>query len=191
MLHLRIARPEDAEALLRIYAPYVLHTAITFEYEVPSMTEFAERIARTLQKYPYLVAEREGVAVGYAYAGVFHDRPAYDWAVETSIYVDAACKRGGIGTKLYHALEDCLRSQHILNLNACIAYPAREDAHLTLDSVAFHQQLGYRTVGRFEQCGYKFDAWYDMVWMEKHIGSHGQNPEPVIWFSQLNTDPLR
>ena len=103
-IRIRPAKPEDAEKLLAIYAPYVEQTAITFEYEVPTVEEFRERIHNTLKKYPYLVAEQGEEPVGYAYVGPFHDRPAYDWAVETSIYVDQNKKRMGIGKKLHEAL---------------------------------------------------------------------------------------
>lgn len=181
---IRMAVPEDAEALLKIYAPYVEKTAVTFEYEVPSAAEFSDRIKRTLKKYPYLAAEQDGEVVGYAYAGTFHERAAYDWAVETSIYVREDKKGSGIGRALYSALEHSLLRQNILNVNACIAYPAQEDEHLTKDSVRFHEKLGYRMAGRFHQCGYKFGRWYDMVWMEKHLGSHPENPEKVIWRSE-------
>ena len=133
----------------------------------------------------YVVAEYNGKIVGYAYAGAFHARPAYDWAVETSIYVSELQKGEGIGKALYKALEEQLSRQHILNLNACIAYPETEDEHLNKDSVRFHTHLGYRMVGEFYQCGYKFDRWYNMVWMEKHIGAHPSNPAKVIWFSEL------
>ena len=102
-LQIRVATKEDAEALLAIYAPYVEKTAITFEYEVPSIEEFRCRIQETLKKYPYLVAEKNGKIVGYAYAGAFHARPAYDWAVETSIYVSELQKGEGIGKALYKA----------------------------------------------------------------------------------------
>ena len=88
-ISLRIASPADAPALAEIYAPYVEQTAVSFEYDAPTPDEFARRIERTLEKYPYLVAERAGVPVGYAYAGAFHSRAAYGWAVETSIYVRA------------------------------------------------------------------------------------------------------
>ena len=92
--HIRVAREEDAAALLEIYAPYVLETAITFEYDVPSAEEFAGRIRHTLERYPYLVAEDEsGELLGYAYASPFHARPAYDWAVETSFYVRKTGRR--------------------------------------------------------------------------------------------------
>ena len=135
-IRIRPAKPEDAEKLLAIYAPYVEQTAITFEYEVPTVEEFRERIHNTLKKYPYLVAEQGGEPVGYAYVGPFHDRPAYDWAVETSIYVDQNKKRMGIGKKLHEALEEELRNRGFLNMNACIAYPAQEDEYLTRNSVA-------------------------------------------------------
>ena len=158
-IRIRPAKPEDAEKLLAIYAPYVEQTAITFEYEVPTVEEFRERIHNTLKKYPYLVAEQGGEPVGYAYVGPFHDRPAYDWAVETSIYVDQNKKRMGIGKKLHEALEEELRNRGFLNMNACIAYPAQEDEYLTRNSVEFHAHLGYRMVGQFHQCGYKFHRW--------------------------------
>ena len=175
---IRMATPADAEALLDIYAPYVENTAITFEYDVPSVKEFASRIEHTLEKYPYLVAEENRKILGYAYASPFHDRPAYDWAVETSIYVDQNIKHRGIGRKLHDALENALRDQGILNMNACIAYPPQEDEHLDKNSVEFHSHMGYRLVGEFYKCGYKFNRWYNMVWMEKLIGEHLSDQKP-------------
>lgn len=175
---IRMANPADAQALLNIYAPYVINTAITFEYDVPSVEEFASRIAHTLEKYPYLIAEEGGNILGYAYASPFHDRPAYDWAVETSIYVDQNIKHRGIGRKLHDALESTLREQGILNMNACIAYPPEEDEHLDKNSVEFHAHMGYRLVGEFYKCGYKFNRWYNMVWMEKMIGEHLSDQKP-------------
>lgn len=184
-INIRIASEQDAEALLGIYAPYVEETAITFEYAVPTVEEFAERMRRVLRRYPYLAAECAGEIVGYAYVSPFHERAAYDWAVETSIYVKKDKKRMGIGVRLYEVLEELMKKQGILNLNACIAYPAADDPHLTMDSVHFHEKQGYRMVGRFYKCGYKFNRWYDMVWMEKHIGEHRENQPPVKWFPEL------
>lgn len=178
-MKIRIAVKEDAYKLLEIYKPYVERTAITFEYDVPSVREFEERIMHILEKYPYLVAERNGEIVGYAYAGSFHSRAAYGWAVETTVYVRQDQKKTGIGKKLYDALEKVLAAQNILNLNACIAYPEKKDAYLTKNSVQFHEHLGYRFVGEFQKCGYKFGHWYNMVWMEKHIGEHPANPPEV------------
>ena len=170
--YIRVAGPEDAPALLEIYTYYVRHTAITFEYDVPSPEEFTARVRSTLQKYPYLAAVENGVIVGYAYAGAFHPRAAYGWTAEASIYLAHGCRHQGLGKRLYHALEECLKMQGVLNLNACVAVPEQEDEYLTRNSVEFHAHLGYRMVGQFHQCGYKFHRWYDMVWMEKLIGEH-------------------
>ena len=181
---LRMATPADAPALLNIYAPYVRDTAITFEYDVPSLQEFSARMQATLAFYPYLAALQEGRIVGYAYASPFKERRAYDWAVETSIYVEQGCRGRGIGRQLHDALEGLLRRQGILNMCACIAVPHDgEDEFLTLDSVRFHERLGYRMVGRFDRCGCKFGRWYDMVWMERILGDHPAAPEAVkpVW----------
>lgn len=179
---IRTATPADAPALLAIYAPYITDTAVSFEYDVPSVEEFADRILGTLKKYPYLVAEVNGQIVGYCYVGILHGRQAYDWSVETSIYVEQHQKRRGIGRLLHDALEQELRRRHFLNMNACIACPMGEsDPYLTRDSIRFHEKLGYRMVGEFHQCGYKFGRWYHMVWMEKHIGDHADTPLPVVW----------
>lgn len=164
--------PEDAAALLSIYAPYVEKTAVTFEYDVPSEEAFSQRMETISARYPYLVAEADGRVVGYAYASTFKDRAAYQWSVETSIYVATTERGRGIGRQLHEALERALRSQGILNMNACISYIEPEDEYLTLDSVRFHQHLGYQKVAHFHQCGKKFGRWYDMIWMEKIIGEH-------------------
>lgn len=182
---IRIASQADAAALLEIYAPYVTGTAITFEYEVPSPEEFAGRIRHTLERYPYLVAEADGQILGYAYVSPFKERAAYDWAVETSIYVRQDFGGRGIGRRLYEGMEQILVRQNILNLNACIACPETDDEYLTHGSIRFHEKMGYRMVGMFHNCGYKFDRWYHMVWMEKMIGPHTAPQLPVIPFPVL------
>ncbi len=184
-ISLRIATPADAPALAAIYAPYVERTAVSFEYLAPTPDEFAQRIERTLANYPYLVAERAGVPVGYAYAGPFHARAAYGWAAETSIYVRQDARRGGVGRELYAELERLLRRQGVLNLNACVAWPEVEDEYLTRDSVRFHERMGFARVGEFHRCGYKFGRWYGMVWLEKLIGAHEDVPAPVTPFSRM------
>ncbi len=186
---IRIAREEDAESLLRIYAWYVENTAITFEYAVPSLEEFRSRIRHTLERYPYLVEENDdGEITGYVYASAFKERAAYDWAVETSIYVARDARRSGSGRRLYAALEKALLLQGICNAEACIAAPRGEDPFLTSDSIRFHEHLGYRMVGQFEKCAYKFGRWYDMVWMERLIGQHPEEAgalQPIRTFPQI------
>lgn len=164
---IRSATAADAEVLAAIYAPYVRDTAISFEFEPPTVEEFAGRISRTLERYPYLVAERDGVVVGYAYAGPFKERAAYASSAELSVYVDSSLRRGGIGRALYAALEFELVQMGVTNLYACVAYPQVEDGYLTYASVRFHERMGFQVVGRFHGCARKFGRDYDMVWMEK------------------------
>ena len=184
-VNIRVASPDDAEKLLEIYAPYVEKTAITFEYDVPTVHEFKKRIENTLERYPYLVAEVGDKIVGYAYTGSFVGRAAYDYSAETSIYIDEGCRNKGIGKRLYAAIEEISVAQNVINLYACIGYPEVEDEHLTMNSVDFHEHLGYKTVGRFEKCGRKFDTWYDMVWMEKMIGEHDEDVKMFVPFPEL------
>ncbi len=167
---IRNATENDAERLLKIYAPYVKDTAISFEYEVPSVVEFRDRIAQTMKRFPYLVIEENGVIKGYAYAGVFKGRAAYDHCCEVTIYLDRDAKGRGYGRALYEALEEELQKRGLINLYACIAYPISEDGYLTRNSEQFHQHMGYTKVGEFHKCGYKFGNWYNMIWMEKIIG---------------------
>ena len=190
-INIRTAGLDDAEEILRIYAPYVTKTAITFEYEVPDLREWEERMKRTLKRYPYLVAEKNGILLGYAYTGPFIGRSAYDWSAEVSIYVREDQKGKGVGKILYHALEEISKAQNIRNLNACIGYPETEDQYLTKNSVQFHEHMGYQLVGEFHQCGYKFGTWYNMVWMEKKIGPHGPEPLPVLAFPDFDPEELR
>ena len=171
-IRIRPALPEDAGRLLEIYSYYVTDTAVSFETEVPSKDEFASRIRRTLLRYPYLVAEKDGKIAGYAYAGPFVGREAYRFSCETTIYLDKDARGNGYGALLYGALEIELKQQGILNLYACIADPDREDEYLTRASERFHARMGYHRAGLFVKCGYKFGRWYNMIWMEKLIGGH-------------------
>lgn len=170
---------EDAEELLSIYAPYVRNTAISFEYKVPSLPEFQDRIRNIASALPYIKAVEDGEILGYAYASKFKSRKAYDWSVETTIYVRQDARRTGVGKMLYGVLEDSLKRMGILNMNACIAVPKEDDEHLTNDSYDFHKKMGFRLVGTFHNSGYKFHTWYDMIWMEKLIGEHQKQPKNV------------
>jgi len=169
---IRAATREDAGSLLKIYSYYVENTAISFEYVAPSLDEFSKRISSTLEKYPYIVLEDDGLIRGYAYAGAFHSRAAYAHCCEVTIYLDHDSKGNGYGKALYEALEKALKKMGIINLYACIADPEVEDEYLTKNSEFFHQHMGYTKVGEFHKCGYKFGRWYNMIWMEKKIGEH-------------------
>lgn len=185
MITVRNAVLSDAARILEIYAYYVEQTAITFEYDVPALGEFQGRMKKTMERYPYLVVERDGRILGYAYAGPFVGRAAYDWSCEMTIYLDHEAQKCGLGRRLYEALLERLHDMGILNLYACIAYPETEDKYLTRNSASFHGHLGFAEAGRFHKCGYKFKRWYDMVWMEKSIGEHRPEQPAVIPASRL------
>ena len=161
-MNIRFARPSDAATLLDIYAPFVENTAITFEYEVPTIEDFATRIEKTLEKYPYLVAEEDGLILGYAYASTYYARAAYDWAAELSVYVSQDARGKGVGSRLYDELEDLLDQMGHMHFLACISLPNEA-------SLALHQKRGYQQVAHFPKIGYKFNRWHDIVWLQKSL----------------------
>lgn len=169
---IRSATIEDAAAILSIYSYYIENTAITMEYVVPTVEQFEGRIRKTLENYPYLVAEQEGKIIGYAYAGRFHERAAFYRSAEVSIYLDRAVHKSGLGRRLYEELETQLKALGMLNIYASIAYTENEDEYLNNNSTQFHEHMGYKLVARFNLCAYKFYRWYDLIWMEKFLGEH-------------------
>lgn len=179
-IRIRDAKLDDAESILRIYSYYVKNTAITFEYDVPAIDEFLVRMQNTMKQYPFIVIEKDGTIQGYAYAGAFVGRAAYDWSCEMTVYLDYSAQKCGLGRKIYEELENRLKKMGILNLYACIGYPQIEDEYLNKNSAEFHEHLGFTVVGRFHKCGYKFNRWYDMIWMEKIIGEHQENQPAIL-----------
>lgn len=187
----RVAKLDDAPALLDIYAYYVKKTAISFEWEIPSLEEFTACMERILSAYPWLVVERSGELFGYAHASAFVGRAAYAWSAETTIYLYGDARGRGIGERLYRTLEDVLRAQGVLNLNACIGCTTTvEDEYLTNASQRFHERCGFRLVGTFYDSGYKFGRWYDMIWMEKILGGHTADALRVTPFPELSPEVL-
>ena len=184
-ISIRFAKPEDAKELLKIYAYYVTDTAISFETEVPSEEEFKLRIEEVLKSYPFIVACKDDEILGYAYLHSFVGRKAYELSAETTIYLNPDKKKMGIGKKLYSVLEDIAKAQNITNLYSCIGYVDKEDEYLNNNSAQFHEHIGFRMVGKFENCGHKFGRWYHMVWMEKIIGEHGEIKE-FLRFEETN-----
>ena len=184
-IRIRTATAADVPAMLDIYAPYVTDTAVSFEYEVPSLQEFEGRVSRTLARYPWLAAEQNGKILGYAYASAFHPRKAYQWCAEASIYLAQNARGQGLGPLLYDRLEDLLKRQGVLLFYACIARPQKEDEFLTFASIRFHNRMGFHMVGEFPRCGFKFNRWYDMVWMEKRLAEPSSPPQPFTPFSEI------
>ncbi len=126
-----------------------------------------------------MVILKDGIVEGYAYAGAFVDRVAYDWSCEITIYLVYKSQNCGMGRKLYETLGKAPKEMGITNLYACIAYPETEDEYLTTNSADFHAHLGFVKVGEFHRCGYKFERWYSMIWMEEIIGKHENLQQPI------------
>lgn len=171
-MQIRSACVNDAEALLSIYSYYVENTAVSLELTVPTVKEFRDRISNTLNRYPYLVAEDGNGIAGFCYASEFRVREGYRFSVETSVYVKNGLQKNGYGRMLVDALTEELKKIGIRNINVCIVSSEDKDDYVTDNSLNFHKKLGFSTVGRFHKCAYKFNRWYDVVWMEKHIGEH-------------------
>ncbi len=176
-----IIRPvtrDDAAALAAIYAPYVKETTVTFEYEAPDEREFARRIAEIAPLYPYLCAVIDGRIAGYAYAHRYGERKAYDWAVIMSVYVDRACRRQGVGQRLYAALLQLLAQQHVQSAYAIVSMPNEA-------SDRFHRALGFSHIATNSRIGYKMNRWLDTQTYVLELGEHRDPPEPVIPFSAI------
>ena len=159
---IRIATPEDVPALLEIYAPYIMTSTATFEYDVPCRKDFLTRFLTITAQYPWLVWEEEGRLLGYAYASAPFTRPAYSWCAEPTIYLRPEARGQEIGRKLYSALEEILKRQGYQVLYALITEE-------NTASLRFHEKLGYRQRVLFPDCGFKFGRWLGLVWMEKRL----------------------
>lgn len=180
---IRTASVDDANDLLEIYRYYVEKTAVTFEYDVPTLEEFQNRIFHTLEKYPYLVAESQEGILGYAYAGRYHPRAAFSWSAEMAIYLKKDIRQKGIGRNLYTRLEEILKEQGVVKTIAHITMPI--DEYSDFNSRQFHEKMGYRITGKFENIGYKFGRWYSTIWMDKMIGELRENMVDVKLFEEV------
>lgn len=179
---IRTAVAGDVPGMLAVYAPYVLRTCYTFEYEVPTVAEFTRRVTQTMEQCPWLVWEEDGKILGYAYGGQKFSREAYRWCAEISIYLAPQAQGRGVGKKLYAVLEQILFAQGYRVIYAVITSD-------NPGSIAFHERLGYRVAAEFSGCGYKFGRELGTVWMEKR-SDFGEIPTefPVRWLSIVNND---
>ena len=174
---IRIATAEDVPQILEVYAPYIMTSTATFEYDVPCKKDFLQRFLTITARFPWLVWEEEGKILGYAYASAPFERPAYAWCAEPSIYLCPEAQGKGIGRKLYEALEKILYRQGYQVLYALIT------GENTL-SLRFHEKSGYTKTAEFTNCGYKFHRWLSLIWMEKRL-NFVENPRgfPTPWMS--------
>ena len=181
---LRITTEADVPAILDIYAPYILTSTATFEYDVPSGEEFLQRFRNITAQYPWLVWEEDGEMLGYAYASAPYTRAAFQWCAEPTVYLKPEARGKGIAVKLYAALEKLLKIQGYQVLYALITAE-------NIPSIRFHQKCGYTLRGDFPDCGFKFGRWLGLYWMEKQLNSvESPSNAPLAW-SNLRQDAQR
>jgi L-amino acid N-acyltransferase YncA len=171
MDRIRVARADDGAALAAIYAPSVTDAVTSFELVPPDAAEMARRLAAVLEVAPWLVLERDGEVAGFAYAARHRDRAAYQWSVDTSVYVGAAHQRTGVGRALYERLFELLLEQGFYLAHAGITLP-------NPGSVALHESFGFRPVGVYTAVGYKFGAWHDVGWWRMPLREPDAEPAP-------------
>jgi L-amino acid N-acyltransferase YncA len=168
---IRDSRDDDLPAITRIYGYHVRHGLASFEEQAPSIDEMARRRADGLAKgYPFIVAERGGRIVGYAYAAAYRARPAYRFAVENSIYIDQEDRGGGIGSALLPALIERCAARGFRQMIAVIGDSANAA------SIGLHGKFGFRNVGTFTAIGFKHGRWVDSVLMQRALGDGDSTP---------------
>ena len=177
-MKIRTAGKRDAKQLLAIYAPYVRNSAVTFEYNVPSVRNFSERIIDYMKTYPWLVCEHEGDIIGYAYASAYRERAAYQWNCECSVYVEKKYQRNGIAKILYSTLFDLLRQQGFVRVYAVITSPNPA-------SIRFHEAADFKKFAIYRKVGYKLGRWHDVQWMELQLNELEDNPVKPVAFSKI------
>ncbi|MGQ4646805.1 arsinothricin resistance N-acetyltransferase ArsN1 family B [Lyngbya aestuarii] len=176
---IRLVKESDAQKMLAIYAPVVQETAISFDVEPPTKTEFTERIRSILEYSPWLVCEVDGEILGYACASKHRLREAYQWSVESSIYVAANHKRKGVGKALYTSLFKVLQLQGFYNVYAGITLPNPA-------SVALHESVGFSHFTVYQLVGYKLGKWHDVGWWQLSLQSERLVPaHPPLPLSEV------
>jgi L-amino acid N-acyltransferase YncA len=171
-IHIRPAKVGDAPSIAAIYAPYVEHTAISFEERAPAAEDVVARIEKSQSRWQWLVAETDGVLIGYAYGTQHRERPAYRWSVEVSAYVAPQHHRGGVGRALYEALLADLAGKGFCHAFAGITLPNHA-------SVGLHTRMGFTPVGVFRSIGWKFGQWHDVAWFQRTLREGPPGPFSV------------
>ena len=177
-MKVRLADEKDSREILNIYSQYI-GTKITFEYVLPSIEEFKNRISDIKKFYPYLVCEENGKIIGYAYAHRQAQRAAYQWNAELSVYVDRDYTSKGIGKTLYSILIEILKLQKIKTVYGCVTMPNEKSEKL-------HLSLGFQEVGTHHNTGFKNGKWHDVKWFEKQIAPYDINPRFPISVNQIS-----
>lgn len=179
----RMASVEDAAGILEVYAPYISNTSITFEYDIPSLDAFRKRVEKTLEMYPYLVCEENGIILGYAYAGPHRTRAAFGWNAELSVYIRPEAQRRGIATALCRCIIEILLQMGFYHLYSHITIP-------NPGSMALHKVLGFVEEGRLFRTGFKLGGWRDMAVLSLQLTPLPQVPEAVRPWTALSEETI-
>lgn len=180
---IRLAKPSDASAVLEIYAPYILNTSFTFETEIPSLQNFEHRIDSYQENWPWLVCEVDGIIAGYSYATKHRERAAYQWCVESSVYVRDNYQQKGIASLLYTTLFKILKYQGCRNVYAGITLPNDK-------SVSFHTKFGFTRIADYKNIGYKLGKWNTVSWWELQLNEYLDNPSAPLKLKEVDTSFL-
>lgn len=169
MFEIRLINTSDAAAALAVYAPYVLTTAYTFEYEIPTVADFKKKIEKITAQHPWLVCEYNGEIIGYAYGSTQHERPGYQWTTETTIYLKPDFHGKGIARILYTALFNILKLQGYYTLYANVL-------STNIGSCKFHKAMGFEEIGIYRNIGYKLGQWQSNLGMQYFLSEHIAEP---------------
>jgi L-amino acid N-acyltransferase YncA len=184
MNRIRLANASDAPSILDIYAGYILNSATSFETEVPTIDNFSERIITNVQNWPWLVYESDGIIAGYAYASGHRQRAAYQWCVESSVYMNDDFQQKGIARKLYEKLFHILKYQNCRNVYAGITLPNEK-------SVRFHEKMGFTKIADYKNIGFKLGRWNTVSWYELQLNEFNETPDPFIKLKEIEPEKIQ
>lgn len=157
---IRLVRISDAKDIVDIYNYYILNTNITFEEEEVTIKEMEDRIREKIKSHPWIVYEEDNKVIGYAYLSQWHNRSAYKFSSESSIYLDINSRGKKIGIKLYEELLRVAKEYNIHTIVAGITIP--NDA-----SIGIHEKLGFEKIAEFKEIGFKDNQWLNVGYWQK------------------------
>jgi len=179
-IKIRLANENDYTSILEIYEPYITDTTITFEYKVPSISDFSKRLTNIQKTFPLIVCEIDNIVAGYAYISRFREREAYDWTTESSIYINPSYQGKSIGKALYFALIELAKLLKYCNIYGVVTMP-------NIKSEKLHNSFRFTTIGVTHNVGFKFGKWLDVKWYELNINEYSNQPEKPKLINEISS----